>query len=771
MQYQVRFKSFFTKTFTLIVVTSIALVLLFSIVVGMSLKSTYEDQQIKSHLKNLENTSSFVNAATKTIVETTNMLTVDADIINASVVPSVMLHKRNYSIIERLKRVEQADNFINTVYLYIVTGDLVFSTSQSIVKAGESKDLLIIRNFTDSVNLNKQFVLIEDGSSSGSKKLFYSMDFVGAGDFRLGQIIAGIDTKSLYENIRQQWQGIVTDIRIVDSNGNVVVGDKNIGEAYTKIATMEAIKNRPSGYIHVSDRNGPYELLFHSLDVKGWKLVCKIDSPRFFMFEPSFLSLFIPALALYLAFAAALAYMISRNLYKPIEGLVKLILKDRGGELRTAQSGKNNEFELIGTEYSSVVDNKNDAVQLVKDSIPYVTENLFDRLMHGKSLSDQDRKLFSRFLNIEVMDTCLFVALSVRILDENPPSDDELSFEKQFSLLALKDGLNAILSGMKQELFISSEEEKITILLCVTPEAGDGKRLREELIAFFDRMSQDQPSLSVFAGIGQLYTGLSSVGNTHREAEETLRYMVYMGKKGAMTFDDVSGREENSNETNSLFYQESSEIKKIINSISSGDAGSMEQHLSEIFKSAGGIRSFDEKYTSHLFLQILDAMVQYSIKSNIYIPETDPGAIKSLYRNLEGMTGIEEMTAYIKDIGGKIVAEVNRGKNLRYHKYVAKTKEFIEEHYSDHSISLNSIADHVGVNSTYLSKLFKDETNENITEFVNKLRIEKAKELLDLTGISVKEVGYCVGFSSIQNFIKTFKRYEGVTPGQYGKRL
>ena len=56
------------------------------------------------------------------------------------------------------------------------------------------------------------------------------------------------------------------------------------------------------------------------------------------------------------------------------------------------------------------------------------------------------------------------------------------------------------------------------------------------------------------------------------------------------------------------------------------------------------------------------------------------------------------------------------------------------------------------------------------TDYLNSVRIAKAREMLDNTGMSVNEICQATGFNSVQNFIRVFKKYVGMTPGQYRKQ-
>ena len=70
----------------------------------------------------------------------------------------------------------------------------------------------------------------------------------------------------------------------------------------------------------------------------------------------------------------------------------------------------------------------------------------------------------------------------------------------------------------------------------------------------------------------------------------------------------------------------------------------------------------------------------------------------------------------------------------------------------------------------YLSTYFKNHTSENLTTYLNRVKIEKAKQLLKESDISITEISKIVGFSDHNYFSKVFKKYVAVTPTAYRRK-
>ena len=87
----------------------------------------------------------------------------------------------------------------------------------------------------------------------------------------------------------------------------------------------------------------------------------------------------------------------------------------------------------------------------------------------------------------------------------------------------------------------------------------------------------------------------------------------------------------------------------------------------------------------------------------------------------------------------------------------------------EQDINLEECARHFNYNSNYLSRWFKKKTGMTYTDFITNKKMERCKTLLAETDISVNELAERFGYSSPQNFIRVFKKYTLLTPGQYRK--
>jgi len=102
---------------------------------------------------------------------------------------------------------------------------------------------------------------------------------------------------------------------------------------------------------------------------------------------------------------------------------------------------------------------------------------------------------------------------------------------------------------------------------------------------------------------------------------------------------------------------------------------------------------------------------------------------------------------------------------------VKMVKGYINSNYMK-DISLPDVAEYLNLHPSYVGQIFKKETGESIVQYINHLRIDKAKELLlSMPDISLEKIARCVGYENPRTFYKLFRRYVGQTPGQFREQL
>ena len=131
------------------------------------------------------------------------------------------------------------------------------------------------------------------------------------------------------------------------------------------------------------------------------------------------------------------------------------------------------------------------------------------------------------------------------------------------------------------------------------------------------------------------------------------------------------------------------------------------------------------------------------------------GSAQELFRHLSGIL-CESVDAILQD------------RRQAEKKPVRAAKQYIQQHYMQ-PISLEEVADFVGFNASYFSTLFKKESGKNFLEYLSEVRMNRAKELLRQTNLTVANICSQVGYNDLKHFTQSFKKATGLKPNEFRK--
>ncbi|MFP4522069.1 MAG: helix-turn-helix domain-containing protein [Fibrobacterota bacterium] len=129
------------------------------------------------------------------------------------------------------------------------------------------------------------------------------------------------------------------------------------------------------------------------------------------------------------------------------------------------------------------------------------------------------------------------------------------------------------------------------------------------------------------------------------------------------------------------------------------------------------------------------------------------------------------VSLFIYKGGRKPEVDEDSAEKTEMHHIVVRACEYIEINFSSPKLGREELARYLNVSEPYLSTVFKKNTGKTLTDHINNVRIQKAKEILTSSEMSISEAAFATGYNTIQNFNKTFKKITGKSPSEYRKRV
>ncbi len=187
------------------------------------------------------------------------------------------------------------------------------------------------------------------------------------------------------------------------------------------------------------------------------------------------------------------------------------------------------------------------------------------------------------------------------------------------------------------------------------------------------------------------------------------------------------------------------------------------------FRSIGEKNVQSMLFLSYIMMDVYFSMARFMKEMGVEVSELekDTGDINSVVRR---MTSWMEAKQYIENSLRIVIQIRDSGAASKYGKLLRDAVTYIDEHYADEDISLNTVSTVANISPNHFSSIFSQEMGVTFIEYLIGKRMEKAKELLMTTDLRSSEIAYQVGYKDPHYFSSTFKKTQGMTTREYRAR-
>ena len=260
------------------------------------------------------------------------------------------------------------------------------------------------------------------------------------------------------------------------------------------------------------------------------------------------------------------------------------------------------------------------------------------------------------------------------------------------------------------------------------------------------------------AGVGTTVQTLADIDRSYAESIAAISYQAYGGDKKIFTTDDIS-RERPALSTSSL------DIEKLRKLIRNGDAEGISGYMDNFFDSLLFAETPPPSYVKGMLLFLMDGVERGLAEEEDIDPEDLQPIRPSLADPMLMMDVIrKEVSEYFITISRSILPEAR----INSDRIIKECRRYVQENLYGR-IAEDELASSLGISQPYLSVYFSKATGETFRNYVNRIRNEEAKRMLD-SGKSIDEVSEILGYSDYRSFHRIFKKMNGESPSQWKKR-
>lgn len=669
-------------------------------------------------------------------------------------------------LLTELRGYNMTSKCIKNFYIYLKELDMIISP----VTVGESKVMHEVLGHQSFIPYEQWHDMLQQQHAMHSIPLAWE-DEAGRSDMMvavmqsipinaplkpLGTVVVLIDENELMEMAKSIHGANTGDVLIINKNNEVLAATKN----YTKgsLPRYEDLKG-DSGVLYLELEGKKVSLFYNTSEVSKLKYIELVPQnivhqrnikTRIIMFASILLCLIIGGVA---------AVILAVKNYNPVKELLKL-LSDSNNTINMNQ--QQNEYHIIQEVIRSTMQEKERLRKKIGDQNLAFRTSYIEKLLKGR-IEHKENSLDI----LASMDICLYSEYFAVMLFHIDDFGDIFSVVEGENAKQRLETVQFVFKNVVEEIcgqnhlgIMIDVDDRMVCLINFKPEGihnakQDLQRIAEETQEFIGNRFH----VSFTISISKAHHMLSGIQEAWEEANEAMEYGLVGGTCKLIQYEDIKIS------SNDYFYPLDMEYK-LVNCIKAGDSSAAVSIIDRIFEAnlTKGILSLQmaKCLMYDLICTVIKITEELSSTQKIILPEETELVGKLM--NCRTLPGIKIlMTKIILQLCEKIQ---NGKRNMNY-RMSDSIAEYIKENFQNANLGLSMIAEYFEITPTYVSRIFKEQIGEGILDYINRIRLEKAKQLMKEGELNISTVAEKVGYTQSRALIRLFKKYEGVTPGKF----
>ena len=482
---------------------------------------------------------------------------------------------------------------------------------------------------------------------------------------------------------------------------------------------------------------------------------------EYYMLQPmvavnsrSMYSIFVLAVFIFVAITVGiiLSYYMSKRSATPINDIMKEVS-------HTTEQFKGHQavFLSLKETFNHLVNTNTDMARVIESQKPFLRNAFFNRLLYGNFTTEEEASIIADNIGLPHKDR----VFGILIFRFNTEIDKIVEADLKLINSCILSLIEVLKTIIPDSLYTNIDGNQVVLLLSIDKKySGYFKEEAEQKIKNIKETMPANVSEQFFVYGGNEVASLTELKDSYNNA-------VYM-------FQNENGQIDNTviwyinNFVNIPSYPPQDFSLKLMHYVMAGDNEGLHDALEDVIK-----KYFIENnlpvYLQHMLLNELQTAL-FRIIRRIGADESE---YRTYYNKLEensNATLLNQITLTL-NLYRTVCKGVEDKKKLKDTSAITTSiASYIDINYGDKNLSLTSVADLFSISEPYLSSIFKQSLGINFSTYMEGIRIDKAKEFLEKTNLSIGEISENVGYGSVNSFCRAFKRVTGISASEYRKK-
>lgn len=615
----------------------------------------------------------------------------------------------------------------------LINVDKGWKIDQGSLKQLSNEDVLMYQA------MGNQDRYIDWQSSDGHLRMIMTLPVFSQNTNALG--IAEINHQAITQLVAHQSDSF---LNIVNTEGTVLYSD---GETMDEQLISKIIGDHDAGGVIKGSDQQSY--VYTQSEYNNWAYVMRLAPQEVSTAMGSFRTSLIGIGGMLIILLAFLAYRIARIAMSPINRISEV--------LKPKKQGEKVEVNQVISEINQILSHNQILSGEMDRQKPELASLFLLNLFRG-CIAEKDipSKLQQFGYHVSPQDHFRVMLIQIDDLCGRDPINGDVF------LLAIQNLVAEIIpDDLRMQPIIFRQETQGTLL------TFSSEIKQSDIFAYCQmirKAAKDYLKIKISIGISDDYQSLHLTKEAVKNAEESLRYRLNLGKEVIIFFDDIATRFDKSaviqypTETESTF----------LDAMRSGDLPTIKESYTQVVTQILQDNTNPMTIESAYF-QLINNIIR--LGQLLGADYTSLQKSRKVYQQVLNQNHLFKIEQSIYDELVLPIVETIQIKNDHEIRSLSNKIVLLIHQQYDQDLSLDRVAEQLHYNANYLSNVFKKEMTVTFADYLQNYRLKIAKKWLEETELTIKEIAARLKYTNSQNFIRFFKKKEQVTPGEYRKKF